>query len=151
MTADLQQEHTAEGAHRAPRADAAPHAVVEEFLTELRGALVELTEQRSADVRHQLSQAVDALRDHGRGAASGEDAARLARPARLEPGTRRRQPGPEGSAGPGVVTLAAVAAVALGWALLFWSKAGSPALAVAALVGANVTACAMLWPRRVAP
>lgn len=129
MTADLEAGPVAtrDEKTRPPAGAAAPHAVVEEFLTELRETLIELTEQQRADAQRLVRQVV------------GSRARRRPTPTASDPAE---------TVGPGAVTLAAIAGVALGWALLFWIKASSPGLALTALLAANVTACSMLWSRR---
>lgn len=129
MTADLEAGPVApRDAQMRPLAGAASHrAVVEEFWNELRQTLVERTELQRADAQ------------------------RLLRRVALGQASPRPTPtasDPTGTVGPGAVTLAAIACVALGWALLFWIKANSPGLALTALLAANVTACSLLWSRR---
>jgi len=142
---------------------------VQEFLRELKGALVDLADRPHPRPADELAPVVDALRAGAEASAEHAGATNEALRAlgsqvgllgdRVEAGVAQALTGsrPAASApqvverapsNPTNAVLAAVALVVLGWAVLFWIKADSPRLAIGTLVGANAVACCMLLARR---
>ena len=142
---------------------------VQEFLGELKGALVDLADRPHPRPADELAPVVDALRACAEASAEHAGATNEALRAlgsqvgllgdRVEAGVAQALTGsrPAASApqvverapsNPTNAVLAAVALVVLGWAVLFWIKADSPRLAIGTLVGANAVACCMLLARR---
>ena len=142
---------------------------VQEFLGELKGALVDLADRPHPRPADELAPFVDALRAGAEASAEHAGATNEAlralgsqvglledrveavvakaltgsRPAASAPQVVERAP-----SNPTNAVLAAVALVVLGWAVMFWIKADSPRLAIGTLVGANAVACCMLLARR---
>lgn len=143
---------------------------VDSFLTQLKGALVELAQRpvvpavdvapvvavvqagfdRSAKLAAATSTALVSLgaQVQGLGASVEQSVERVAASVLAQPATaegERRAPGyliAQSSRMP--VVLLALAALVIAWSILFWVKTGSSRLAIGTLVGANLIGCCLL-------
>lgn len=143
---------------------------VDSFLTQLKGALVELAQRpmapavdvapvvaavqagfdQSARLAAATSSALVGLgaQVQGLGASVEQCVGRVAASVLAQPATadgERRPPEyliAQSSRLP--VVLLALAALVIAWSILFWVKTGSPRLAIGTLVGANLVGCCLL-------